>query len=96
MKFILKVLLAPIMLVLWMIECACKPLLKISSVASVLAAILFVLASLYYFTNVSTLNGCICLVIAFLISPYGLPMLVTKLLARFIVMRMILSEKIYG
>ena len=43
-----------------------------------------------------TLNGCIGLVIAFLISPYGLPKLAVKLLAWFIVIRMLFKEKVYG
>ena len=32
MKFILKILLAPVMLVVWLIECVCKLALKLSSV----------------------------------------------------------------
>lgn len=96
MKFILKILLAPLMLLMWIIECACKLALKLSSVVFVLASILFVLASIPYFTGGNTLNGCICLVVAFLLSPYGLPLLAVKLLAWFIVMRMLLKEKIYG
>ena len=65
MKFILKILLAPLMLVFWIVEC-----------------------------NVQ--NGCICLGIAFLLSPYGLHLLAVKLVAWFIVMRTLLKEKIYG
>jgi hypothetical protein len=95
MKFILKILLAPLMLLLWIIECACKLALKLSSVVFLLFTILFVLASIPYFTGGNALNGCICLVIAFLLSPYGLPLLAVKLLAWFIVMRMLLKEKIY-
>ena len=61
MKFILKLLLAPLMLVLWIVEWAL-----------------------------------ICLGIAFLLSPYGLHYLAVKLTARFIGMRMLLKERIYG
>ena len=96
MKFILKILLAPVMLTLWLIECVCKLALKLSSVVFVLASLLFVAASIFYFTHGSMLNGCIGLVIAFLVSPYGLPMLAVKLLAWFIAMRMLLKERIYG
>ena len=96
MKFILKILLAPVMLVVWLIECVCKLALKLSSVVFVLASILFVAASIFYFTHGSMLKGCIGLVIAFLLSPYGLPMLAVKLLAWFIAMRMLLKERIYG
>ncbi|MGI6170089.1 MAG: CD1845 family protein [Christensenellales bacterium] len=96
MKFILKILLAPLMLILWIIECICKLVLKLSSIVFLLVSILFVIASIYHFVNGSTLNGCIGLVIAFLISPYGLPKLAVKLLAGFIVMRMLFKEKVYG
>ncbi len=96
MKFILKILLAPVMLTLWLIECLCKLALKLSSIIFVLASLLFVAVSIFYFTHGSALNGCIGLVIAFLLSSYGLPMLAVKLLAWFIAMRMLLKERIYG
>ena len=96
MKFILKMLLAPVMLTLWLIECLCKLAIKLSSVIFVLASLLFVAASIFYFTHGSALNGCIGLGIAFLVSPYGLPLLAVRLLAWFIAMRMLLKERIYG
>lgn len=96
MKFILKILLAPIMLVLYIVELICKLALKLSSVVFVVISILFALASIPYFTDGNTLNGCICLVIAFLLSPYGLPKLAIHLVAWFIAMRILLKEKIYG
>ena len=96
MKFILKILLAPVMLTLWLIECLCKLAIKLSSVIFVLASLLFVAASIFYFTHGSALNGCIGLVIAFLFSSYGLPKLAIHLVAWFIAMRILLKEKIYG
>jgi hypothetical protein len=96
MKFILKTLLAPVMLTLLLIECLCKLALKLSSIIFVLASLLFVAAGIFYFTHGSALKGSIGLVIAFLLSPYGLPMLAVKLLAWFIAMRMLLKERIYG
>lgn len=96
MRFILKILLAPIMLVMYIVELICKLALKLSSVVFVAIAILFALASIPHFSDGNTLNGCICLVIAFLLSPYGLPKLAIHLVAWFIAMRMLLKEKIYG
>ena len=49
-----------------------------------------------YFVDGNVQNGCICLGIAFLLSPYGLHYLAVKLTARFIGMRMLLKERIYG
>ena len=95
MKFILKILLAPVMLVVWLIECVCKLALKLSSVVFVLASILFVAASIFYFTHGSMLKGCIGLVIAFLLSPYGLPMLGAWLVAQLHLLRDWMKEKVY-
>ena len=96
MKFIPKKLLAPIMLIFWIVELICKLALKLSSVVFVVIAILFALASIPHFSDGNTLNGCICLVIAFLLSPYGLPKLAIHLVAWLIAMRILLKEKIYG
>lgn len=93
MKFILKLLLAPLMLVLWIVEWA---LLKASAVVCVIASALFLLSGVFYFVDGNVQNGCICLGIAFLLSPYGLHYLAVKLTARFIGMRILLKERIYG
>ncbi len=66
------------MLTLWLVECLCKLALKLSSIIFVLASLLFVAAGVFCFTHGSALNGCIGLVIAFLVSPCGLPMLAVK------------------
>lgn len=96
MKFILKILLAPLMLLLWIVECACRLVLNVSSVVCVIVSILFLLSGVFYFVEGNVQNGCICLGIAFLLSPYGLHLLAVKLVAWFIVMRTLLKEKIYG
>lgn len=88
MKFILKLLLAPLMLVLWIVEWALTLALKASAVVCVIASALFLLSGVFYFVDGNVQNGCICLGIAFLLSPYGLHYLAVKLTARFIGMRM--------
>ena len=72
MKFILKLLLAPLMLVLWIVEWALTLALKASAVVCVIASALFLLSGVFYFVDGNVQNGCICLGIAFLLSPYGL------------------------
>lgn len=54
------------------------------------------LSGFFYFVDGNVQNGCICLGIAFLLSPYGLHYLAVKLTARFIGMRILLKERIYG
>lgn len=89
MKFILKLLLAPLMLVLWIVEWALTLALKASAVVCVIASALFLLSGFFYFVDGNVQNGCICLGIAFLLSPYGLHYLAVKLTARFIGMRIL-------
>ena len=96
MKSILKILLAPLMLALWIVEWVFKLTLKASSVVCVIASALLLLSGFFYFVDGNVQNGCICLGIAFLLSPYGLSLLAVKLTARFIVIRMLLKERIYG
>lgn len=70
--------------------------LKASAVVCVIASALFLLSGVFYFVDGNVQNGCICLGIAFLLSPYGLHYLAVKLTARFISMRILLRERIYG
>lgn len=67
MKFILKLLLAPLMLILWIVEWALTLALKASAVVCVIASALFLLSGFFYFVEGNVQNGCICLGIAFLI-----------------------------
>lgn len=81
---------------LWIVEWALTLALKASAVVCVIASALFLLSGFFYFVDGNVQNGCICLGIAFLLSPYGLHYLAVKLTARFIGMRILLRERIYG
>lgn len=59
MKFILKLLLAPLMLVLWIVEWALTLALKASAVVCVIASALFLLSGFFYFVDGNVQNGCI-------------------------------------
>ena len=60
------------------------------------AAILFGLAGVITIVTGSVLKGCIGLVIALALSPYGIPMLAALILARFYGLRYWLKDTIYG
>ena len=78
-KVILKILLAPIRLVIWLFVRLFALVTYISSyVFGIAGAIVGVLAAAVLLTT-SVRNGLILLAIAFLISPIGLPMLAVKL-----------------
>ena len=57
MKFILKLLLAPLMLVLWIVEWALTLALKASAVVCVIASALFLLSGFFYFVDGNVQNG---------------------------------------
>ncbi|MBR4655548.1 MAG: succinate dehydrogenase [Oscillospiraceae bacterium] len=79
MKFLLRVLVAPVRLVIWLVVRLFVLVTYISSFAfGIASGVVAVLAILVLLTG-SVKNGVILLVIAFLVSPLGLPMLAVKL-----------------
>lgn len=79
MKTILKILLAPLRLALWLISRLLLLVTFISSYAfGVASALVGVLAVIVFLTS-SVKNGLILFGLAVLISPVGLPMLAVKL-----------------
>ena len=96
MKFILKILFAPVVFLLWLFCGICNLCIRVSSTALYFAAILFGLAGVITIVTGSVLKGCIGLVIALALSPYGIPMLAALVLARFYGLRYWLKDTIYG
>ena len=80
MKYILKLLLAPVRLAIWLLVHLFALVTYISSFAlGIISTLLSILAVLVLLTT-SIQNGIILLVLAFLVSPLGLPMLTVKLM----------------
>ena len=80
MKIILKLLLAPVRLAIWLLVHLFALVTYISSFAlGIISTLLSILAVLVLLTT-SIQNGVILLALAFLISPLGLPMLTVKLM----------------
>ena len=96
MKFILKILFAPIILILWIVTGLCTVLVRISATVLFFVAILFAVMGVITIATGSTLRGFIGLAVAFLLCPYGLPMLATWLLALCHGFRFWLKDVIYG
>ena len=79
MKYLLKIFLAPIRMVIWLFVRLFAIVTCISSyVFGIAGAIVGVLAVAVLLTT-SVRNGLILLAIAFLVSPIGLPMLAVKI-----------------
>lgn len=80
--FILKILFAPVSLALTLFTWLCIGLISCSAFVSKLASVLLSLLAVAVLITYSVKNGVILLVIAFLISPMGLPMLAVWLLGK--------------
>ena len=96
MKFILKILFAPVVFLLWLFCGICNLCIRVSATVLYFAAILFGLVGVITIVTGSVLKGCIGLVIALALSPYGIPMLAALILARFYGLRYWLKDTIYG
>ena len=81
MKLLLKIVFSPVLLVLWIICGICNVFIKASAVVLSFIAILFALAGVITIITGSVGKGIAGLVIAFLLSPYGIPMLAALVLA---------------
>ena len=77
MKNLIRLLTAPIALIVWL----CAGLLYVSSFLFGLAGAALAVLALVVILAGSLKNGIIVLSIAFLVSPFGLPMLAAKILA---------------
>ena len=72
MRLILKLLSLPLILVTWIVYAICR-LFASGAVLGILAGLVF-MASIVLFFKAGVIEGLSWLAIAFLISPYGLPM----------------------
>ena len=82
MKIVLKVLAAPIVLVLTLFVWICSVLLYCSAFLFGLAATVIALLGVAVLVTYSLKNGIILFIIAFLVSPIGLPMAAAWLLGK--------------
>ncbi len=96
MKFILKILIAPVVFLLWLLCGICNISLKLSAAVLGILAIVFAGVGIITILSGAILKGCIGLVIALALSPYGIPMLAALILARLYGLRLWLTETVYG
>lgn len=96
MKFILKILFAPIVAILAIIAWVCGLTLSMSAwVFGIIGAILGILGLAVLLLD-SVTNGIIILVIAYLVSPVGLPMLAAWMIGQLQMLRYFLQSAVYG
>lgn len=96
MKFVLKILFAPVIAVLVVLVSALALILNLSAwVFGIASTILGILGFAVLLLD-NAANGGIILVIAFLVSPIGLPMLAAWMLGQIQRFRYFIQDAVYG
>ena len=96
MRFLLKLLVAPIVLALTLFVWLCMGVLYLSSLVLGIVSTIMGLLGLAVLVTYSVQNGVILLVIAFLVSPLGLPMAAAWLVGKVQELRYAIQDAVYG
>lgn len=96
MKFVLKILFAPVIAVLVVLVSALALILNLSAWVFGIASTILGILGLAVFLLDNAANGGIILVIAFLVSPVGLPMLAAWMLGQIQRFRYFIQDAVYG
>lgn len=92
----LKIAVAPIILVLTLFVWICVGLVYVSGLVLGLISIVIALLGAAVLITYSPQNGIILLIMAFLISPYGLPIAVFWLLGKVQALKFTIQDRLYG
>lgn len=96
LKLLLKILAAPVILLLTLAIWICVGVVYISGLVLGLISMVVALLGVAVLITYSPQNGLILLVVAFLISPYGLPMAAIWLLGKVQDLKFTIQDKVYG
>ena len=96
MKFVLKILFAPVIAVLVDLVSALALILNLSAWVFGIASTILGILGLAVLLLDNVVNGVIILVIAFLVSPIGLPMLAAWMLGQIQRFRYFIQDAVYG
>lgn len=96
LKLLLKIAVAPVILALTVFIWLCVGLVYLSGLALGLVSMVFAFLGVFMLIVGPRQNGVIALVLAFLISPYGLPLAAIWLLGKMQDLKFAIQDKIYG
>ena len=96
LKLLLRIVAAPLVLALTLFTWVCFGLLYVSSFIFGLASTVVALLGVAVLVTYSPQNGVILLVIAFLVSPLGLPMAAAWLVGKVQDLRYMIQDAVYG
>ena len=95
-KLLLKIVVAPVVLLLTLAIWICVGLVYVSGLVLGLISMVIALLGVAVLVTYSPQNGLILLVIAFLISPFGLPKLAFWLLGKVQDLKFIIKDLVYS
>ena len=96
LKLLLKIVVAPVILVLTLFVWICVGIVYISGLVLGLISMVIALLGVAVLITYSLKNGIILLVMAFLISPFGLPMAAIWLLGKVQDLKFAIQDLVYG
>lgn len=96
MKTAMKILFAPIIALMWLAVKIGAAITYISGLALGIASGIIAFISIVYMLTGTVRNGLIGLVIAYLLSPYGIPMFTIMILGVIQKIKVNLQDRIYG
>ena len=96
LKLLLKILMTPVILSLTLFVWICVGIVYISGLVLGLISMVVALLGVAVLITYSLQNGIILLVVAFLISPYGLPMAAIWLLGKVQDLKFTIQDLVYG
>ena len=96
LKLIMKIVIAPVILLLTLAIWICVGLVYVSGLVLGLLSTVIALLGVAVLVTYSPQNGLILLVIAFLISPFGLPMLAFWLLGKVQDLKFLVMDVVYN
>lgn len=96
LKLLLKIAVAPVILALTVFIWLCVGLVYLSGLALGLVSMVFAFLGVFMLIVGLRQNGVIALVLAFLISPYGLPLAAIWLLGKVQDLKFAIQDSVYG
>ena len=96
LKLLLKIVVAPVILVLTLFVWICVGIVYISGLVLGLISMVIALLGVAVLLTCSLQNGIILLVMAFLISPFGLPLAAIWMLGKVQDLKFLIQDLVYG
>lgn len=95
LKFFLMILVAPIWLLLTVFIGIFSLIISIASWVFCIIAFILLIVAIFFLITETSKDGLLVLLVAYLLSPWGIPMFATWILSKFIILKEWLTERIY-